>query len=267
MAVADRRPGPAGPPGSAGGFTLIELMIVIAIIAVLASIAIPNLMAAKLSANEAGAIATLRNLGSAQAMVQGAGRIDVDNDAIGEYGTFMELTGRVKVRKAKFNSTPPGCDFSQFGTEIRPAILSQSLGNVDSVGFVSKAGYLYMILLPDTSDPAKWVHEENTGTTELPVADLSNSGQTGGGTDFIGIDMAETTWCCYAVPSVRGNSGNRVFFTCQTGDILQSGNDVAKHSGGATAIDGRSAYLTDNITAKIAVGTEGRDRDVWKITN
>ncbi|MHC4409440.1 MAG: prepilin-type N-terminal cleavage/methylation domain-containing protein, partial [Planctomycetota bacterium] len=43
------------------GFTLIELMIVIAILAIIAAIAIPNLLAARLNANETAAIATLRN--------------------------------------------------------------------------------------------------------------------------------------------------------------------------------------------------------------
>ncbi|MHC4490894.1 MAG: prepilin-type N-terminal cleavage/methylation domain-containing protein [Planctomycetota bacterium] len=42
------------------GFTLIELMIVIAIIAIIAAIAIPNLLSARLSSNEAAAVATLR---------------------------------------------------------------------------------------------------------------------------------------------------------------------------------------------------------------
>lgn len=44
------------------GFTLVEIMIVVAIIALLAAIAIPNLLRAKMSANDALAKATLRSL-------------------------------------------------------------------------------------------------------------------------------------------------------------------------------------------------------------
>ncbi len=47
------------------GFTLVEIMIVVAIIALLAAIAIPNLLRAKLSANEALAQSTLRTLSTA----------------------------------------------------------------------------------------------------------------------------------------------------------------------------------------------------------
>jgi prepilin-type N-terminal cleavage/methylation domain-containing protein len=44
------------------GFTLVEIMIVVAIIALLAAIAIPNLLRAKLSGNDAVAKGTLRTL-------------------------------------------------------------------------------------------------------------------------------------------------------------------------------------------------------------
>ncbi|MDD2689144.1 MAG: prepilin-type N-terminal cleavage/methylation domain-containing protein [Candidatus Omnitrophica bacterium] len=48
------------------GFTLVEIMIVVAIIALLAAIAIPNLLRARVSAQEAGAAAALHTLAAAQ---------------------------------------------------------------------------------------------------------------------------------------------------------------------------------------------------------
>ncbi len=47
------------------GFTLVEIMIVVAIIALLAAIAIPNLLRAKMSANDALAKATIRSMSTA----------------------------------------------------------------------------------------------------------------------------------------------------------------------------------------------------------
>ena len=47
------------------GFTLVEIMIVVAIIALLAAIAIPNLLRAKISANDSLAKSTLRTLSTA----------------------------------------------------------------------------------------------------------------------------------------------------------------------------------------------------------
>ena len=47
------------------GFTLVEIMIVVAIIALLAAIAIPNLLRAKISANDALAKGKLRTLSTA----------------------------------------------------------------------------------------------------------------------------------------------------------------------------------------------------------
>lgn len=47
------------------GFTLVEIMIVVAIIALLAAIAIPNLLRARVNANDASAQATLRTIATA----------------------------------------------------------------------------------------------------------------------------------------------------------------------------------------------------------
>ena len=47
------------------GFTLIEMLIVVAVIAIIAAIAIPALLRARISANEAAAIGDIRTVGSA----------------------------------------------------------------------------------------------------------------------------------------------------------------------------------------------------------
>ena len=47
------------------GFTLVEIMIVVAIIALLAAIAIPNLMRARITANESAAQANLKTISTA----------------------------------------------------------------------------------------------------------------------------------------------------------------------------------------------------------
>ena len=48
------------------GFSLIELLIVVAIILVIAAIALPNLMTARMSANEASAVQSLRTIQSSE---------------------------------------------------------------------------------------------------------------------------------------------------------------------------------------------------------
>jgi type IV pilus assembly protein PilA len=48
------------------GFSLIELLIVVAIILIIAAIAIPNLLRARMSANEASAVGSLRSINTAE---------------------------------------------------------------------------------------------------------------------------------------------------------------------------------------------------------
>ncbi len=64
------------------GFSLIELLIVVAIIGIIAAIAIPNLLQARKTANEASAIGALRTVGSAQVTYQGNNQV---------YGTIAQL--------------------------------------------------------------------------------------------------------------------------------------------------------------------------------
>lgn len=66
------------------GFTLVEIMIVVAIIALLAAIAIPNLLRARLQANESAAQSALKTIATAEITYRSG------NTA---YGTLAQLSG------------------------------------------------------------------------------------------------------------------------------------------------------------------------------
>ena len=213
------------------GFTLIELMIVIAIIAIIAAIAIPNLLSARLNANETASIATLRNIISAQAQFQTTSRADDNNNGVGEYGTFGELSGSVGVRG---------------GAILNPPVLSSAFRAVNANGEVSRSGYLFAMWLPDPAGAG--------------VAEVGG----GGAGATVDPDIAETTWCAYSWPTNYGNTGNRTFFVNQGGDIVATEDNTYSGPGAGPASNAAFGGAGATITGSTATGMTGRDNNFWK---
>jgi len=252
------------------GFTLIELMIVVAIIAIIASIAIPKLLSARISANENAAIATLRSIASAQGQLQATAAIDTDADGGGEYGYFGELAGTDALRVYDAASALPAIGGAT--NVLNPAILPTAFGNIAN-SVVERAGYNFQVFLPDTL----------TGVNVPGLPEAAGGGAVSG--TLPDSSNCEVFWACYAWPVTKGTTGNRVFFITQEGDLLQTLNPETAATGpydGLTANGGTqpawdSAYSTmatapagslTGMGARLGITAQGEaatDGNIWTV--
>jgi type IV pilus assembly protein PilA len=100
------------------GFSLIELLIVVAIILIIAAIAIPNLLRARIAANEASAVASCRTMNTASITY---------NSSYGQYATALSNLGPAN------GATPTSTD-----ADLLDSVLAPTGG-----GAATKSGYTF----------------------------------------------------------------------------------------------------------------------------
>ena len=197
------------------------------------------LLSVRAMANESAAIATLKNIRSAQSQCQASGVIDADGDGKGEYGFFGELSGKQPVRKDENGGV---------GTAtITPPVLSTAFGKVLGRR-VERSGYVFQMFLPAADGSA--------------VGEASN-----GGADGIAVDpqRAEELWCAYAWP-VDETSGRRCFFVNQSGDVLATDNEAQGYFGRDKGPKPNAAFAqgsSGKLDAKRAADEVGGDGARW----
>jgi len=158
------------------GFSLIELLIVVAIILIIAAIAIPNLLRARIAANEASAVGSMRTLN----------------------------TSATSYASTYGNGFP--ASLSALGTKTAG----------DTTATCSEALLVDEVLTTGTKSGYIFAYADGTG-------DTPNAAPTGG-------CAGDNTYTITATPITPGTTGQRYFFTDQTGVLRYNPTGAATNT-------------------------------------
>lgn len=211
------------------GFTLLEMIITVIVIAILASVAVPNYMQSRLTANEAAMVATMRTVATTQLKFKSSGYVDLNQDGSFEHGTLREMTGHVAVRGTTMFLTP---------NELPP-----SIGELDAAGRARRQGYYIAVYLPDA--------------TGLGLGDTDALSPS------IDAGLSANFWTCVAWPTQVGTSGRHTYFVNQQGEVLKcrsalySGTTRIPPAGCALIGASSPQHINTNELALDRVGADG----------
>jgi type IV pilus assembly protein PilA len=131
------------------GFSLIELLIVVAIILIIAAIAIPNLLRARIAANESSSVASIRTINTGQAT----------------YNLTFPTAGYSSTLAALGPSAATGCAAAG-PTSANACLIDWVLASANAVA-TAKSGYYFAMGVPAGGPP-------NTGYTVANAAATFN---------------------------------------------------------------------------------------------
>jgi len=204
------------------GFAMAKLVLTLGMGAVFVTIVwpqqagVPKPPTALITSNERAAIAALRSIASAQALLASSVAIDTDDDGVGEYGYLGELAGtaRLRIYDPVFDS--PDIGPNVLSTPLLPPAFGNIHLDANGENVVQVQGYLFKMFLPDVPN----LHDVDGIAEDGPPGVGGSSGAI-----FPDPDAGEALWCCYAWPVEDQVTGHRAFFVNQEGRVLQSGND------------------------------------------